>query len=294
MRGRVGECSIPIAPFMALLAVVLSALFGASAAPVAAQVVRGTVSAAGSGEPIGDAQLVLRNGLGVPVATAVSESSGRFVLSLRAPGTVTLEVSHLGYASWETAPFDLGRDQLLEVEVRLGVEAIPLEPITVVAESTMQLGTVAGFRERMSDPTLSGYFLLEDEIERRPMAKPSDLVLGAPGMSIGLANSAAGLDRGVIMAGGCPARTFIDGMRVQQGAGASVDDLISPDRIAGVEIYPRPAGAPLQYQDPGQRCGVVLFWTKPAEQDADGGSSRTRILLGIGLLVGILTVGIIG
>ena len=55
---------------------------------------------------------------------------------------------------------------------------------------------------------------LEEDIERRPMAKPSDLILGTPGMTVGLASSAAGLDRGVIMAGGCPARTFIDGMRV--------------------------------------------------------------------------------
>ena len=256
--------------------------------------VRGIVVGAGDGAPIADAQLVLRNALGVTVATAVSENSGRFVLGLRAPGTVTLEVSHLGYASWETAPFALARDQLIEVEVKLGIEAIPLDPITVVAQSTMQLGTLAGFRERMTDPSLDGYFILEEEIERRPMAKPSDLILATPGMSVGLASSAAGLDRGVIMAGGCPARTFIDGMRVQQGAGASIDDLITPDRIAGVEVYPRATGAPLQYQDPGQRCGVVLFWTKPAEQNADRGSSRGRMLLGVGLLIGILTLAVIG
>jgi hypothetical protein len=260
-----------------------------------AQVVRGIVVGVGDGEPIGDAQLVLRNEAGVTVATAVSAATGRFVLSLRAPGVVSLEVSHIGYANWDTAPFELGADQLIEVEVKLGVEAIPLDPITVVAESQMQLGTLAGFRERMADPSLDGYFILEEDIERRPMAKPSDLILGTPGMTVGLASSAAGLDRGVIMAGGCPARTFIDGMRVQQGAGASIDDILTPDRIAGVEVYPRSTGAPLQYQDPGRRgCGVVLFWTKPAEQDADGGASRGRILLGVGLLVGILTLAIIG
>lgn len=258
------------------------------------QMVRGIVIGVGDGEPIADAQLILRNEAGVTVATAVSASTGLFVLTLRAPGLVTLEVSHLGYADWETAAFELGRDQVIEVEVKLGVEAIPLDPITVVAESTMQLGTLAAFRERMADPSLDGYFILEEEIERRPMAKPSDLILGTPGMSVGLASSTGGLDRGVIMSGGCPARTFIDGMRVQQGDGASIDDLLTPDRIAGVEVYPRATGAPVQYQDPGQRCGVVLFWTKPAEQDADGGSSRGRTLLGVGLLLGILTLAVIG
>lgn len=273
---------------------VVALFLAAAASPIAAQVVQGVVVGAGNGEPISDAQLVLRNEAGVSVATAVSGPNGSFVLGLRAPGTVTLEVRHLGYASWETAPFELARDQLLEVEVKLGVEAIPLDPITVVAESTMQLGTLASFRERMSDPSLDGYFLLEDDIERRPMAKPSDLVLAAPGMSVGLASSAVGLDRGVIMAGPCAARTFIDGMRVQQGDGASIDDLLTPDRIAGVEVYPRAAGAPLQYQDPGQRCGVVLFWTRPPEQNADGGAGRGRILLGVGLLLGILTLAVVG
>jgi hypothetical protein len=265
------------------------------AGPVSGQMVRGIVVGAGDGQPIGDAQLVLRNEGGVVVATASSSADGRFALGLRAAGRVSLEVSHLGYRSWETAPFDIGPDAVIDVEVQLGIDAIPLEPITVVAQSTLSLGSLSAFRQRMADPSLDGYFIEEEEISRRPVAKPSDLVLGRPGMTTAPASSASGMDRGVIMAGGCPARTFIDGAPVRQGAGASIDDLLTPDRIAGIEIYPRGLGAPLQYQDSSQpRCGVVLFWTKPAEPDADRGRSTGRLLLGLGLLAGILTLAFLG
>jgi len=278
---------------MAWCALLISACLGA-ATPARAQMVRGVVLGVGDDTPIADALLVLRNENDVVVARATSDARGAFALQLRAAGRVSLEVSHLGYASWDTAPFDLGPGAVIEVEARLGVEAIPLEPITVVAQSTMALGPLAGFRERMGDPSLDGYFIEEEAIARRPLAKPSDLVLGAPGMSVGLASSATGMDRGVIMSGGCPARTFIDGVRVRQGDGASIDDLLPPDRIAGVEIYPRGAGAPVQYSDNSSRCGVVLFWTKPPEANGDGGAGAGRILVGVGLLLGIFTLALFG
>jgi len=268
--------------------------------PAEAQVVRGVVLGVGDGLPIADANLVLMNEDEVVVASAVSDAQGAFVLRLRAGGRFSLAVSHLGYADWETAPFDLASDVVLDLEVKLGIEAIPLEPITVIAEGTMGLGPLAAFRERMADPSLNGYFLEEDDIARRPMAKPSDLVLAFPGMSVGLASAASGIDRGVILGNGCPSRTFIDGVRVQQGAGASIDDLLPPEQIAGVEIYPRASGTPIQYLDnsysaaSGRGCGLVLFWTKPPQANGDGNMGTGRILVGVGLLLGILTLAIFG
>ncbi len=263
---------------MALIGV--TAVLVAGAPGAGAQIVRGVVVGVGDGEPIADAALVLRFENGGLAASAVSSAAGEFVLEVPRSGTVRLEVSHLGYADWGTAAFELPSGAIMDVEVRLGVEAIPLDPITVVAESRMALGGLAGFQERATNPTIGGYFIHEEEIARRRMAIPSN---------------AAGFERNVIMAGGCVARTYVDGIRVQQGAGASVDDLLTPDRIAGVEMYPRGVGAPLQYTEPGGRgCGVVLFWTKPADLDDDRGRSRSRILLGVGLLVGVLTVAFIG
>ena len=42
----------------------------------------------------------------------------------------------------------------------------------------------------------------------------------------------------------------------------NLDNLPSPKEIAGIEMYPGPATAPLQYGGSGTRCGVILIWTK--------------------------------
>ena len=87
---------------------------------------------------------------------------------------------------------------------------------------------------------------------------------------------------------------FIDGVRVQQSAASSVDDVLSPDVIAGVEMYPRALTAPAQYQDAfTPDCGVVLFWTKGPELGQSRGWGAKRIAAGLGLILGLVTVGLI-
>jgi len=138
-------------------------------------------------------------------------------------GTVHLEVSHLGYANWETGNFALAGDVVPDVEVKLGTEAIPLDPILVVAQGSMRLGREALFDRRRRDAArVGGYFITEAEIERRIVATPSKLTLTVPGMSVRPAGATNGLDRSVILAsGGCLARTFIDGIHIDQSGGHS-------------------------------------------------------------------------
>lgn len=277
-------------------AVALTVFVLAGAVPGYAQTVRGHVVGSGSGSPIQGARLVLRDTDGVVRAGVISREDGEFELVAEGSGMMRLEVRHIGYSDWNTASFALGSGQLIDVEVRLGVEAIPLEPIVVLARRSAGSSPVAQFEARMQDPARAGgYFLPAEQIEERASATPTSLVLGAPGMSVRLASNAGGLDRNVIMSGDCEARTFIDGVRVGQGAGASVDDLLSPDRIAGVEMYPRSLGAPPQYVDTqNPACGVVLYWTKEAQATGERAWYGGRIAVGMGLLAGIITVGLIG
>lgn len=295
--GRGGRSRSVVARIAAPAMAVGIWLFAASAEPAHAQIVRGVVLTAADGSPIGDARLELRDQDGEVRAGVISAENGYFELRADRSGMVRLSVSHIGFADWETANFALASDALIDVEVKLGVEAIPLEPIVVVARRSDGQSRTAQFERRMLDPgRVGGFFIPEDAIADRPMATPTNLVLGAPGMSVRLASRSEGLERHVIMAGGCVARTFIDGVRVAQDDGFSLDDVLTPDRIAGVEIYPRPLEAPPQYRDamPPQ-CGVVLFWTKEPQAGAEGGGwGLGRIGAGLGLLAGILTLGLIG
>lgn len=285
------RCTRSIGVWLGLLA-----MAAASPAPITAQTVRGHVIDSGSGSPVSGARLVLRDAAGVVRAGVISREDGAFELVADTSGMMRLEVRHIGYSDWNTASFALASDQLIDVEVRLGVEAIPLEPIVVLARRSTGASPVSQFEARMQDPArVGGYFLPSARIAERPAATPTSLVLGAPGMSVRLASDAGGLDRSVIMSGGCEARTFIDGVRVGQGGGASVDDLLTPERIAGVEMYPRSLGAPPQYVDPHDpACGVVLYWTKDPELAGEGGWYGRRIAVGVGLLASIITVGLIG
>ncbi|MEM7415073.1 MAG: carboxypeptidase-like regulatory domain-containing protein [Gemmatimonadota bacterium] len=263
---------------------------------MSAQVVQGVVLTADSGEPVSGARLLLRDPDGVIRAGMISSDRGRFELRADLAGMLRLEVSHIGYADWRTAAFALGTGQTLDVEVKLGIEAIPLEPIVVVARRSTGVSRTAQFLQRMNDPArVGGYFIPEEDIESRPASLASTLVVGTPGMSVRLASSAAGLERNVIMAGECQAQAFVDGIRVQQGGGASVDDVVTVDRLAGVEMYPRALGAPSQYVDThNPRCGVVLYWTREAESSEATSWGRGRIAVGIGIVAGLITWGMVG
>jgi len=269
-------------PILALLASMVPS-------EVLGQVVRGTVVAVGDGSAIPDARLVLRDPDGQVRATSISGADGHFRLLAPEGGPLRLEVMHLAYADFATETFLLGADEDVEIEVKLGIEAIPLAPITVVASATRAGGRLAEFEERRTSPAGGGYFIVEDDIRRRPIGTTSSIVAQLPGMSLGAANG--GFDRNVILAGNCVAETFIDGMPVRQSADHTMDDILPPEVIAGVEVYPRGVSAPAQYSGLGT-CGVVLFWTKEPKPDMNGSGGFARVVVGLGLLAGIITLGI--
>ena len=41
-----------------------------------------------------------------------------------------------------------------------------------------------------------------------------------------------------------------------------LDLLVHPDNVAAIEVFPSPAGVPVQYNNRGSACGVILVWTR--------------------------------
>ncbi|MDX1646519.1 MAG: carboxypeptidase-like regulatory domain-containing protein [Longimicrobiales bacterium] len=254
------------------------------------QTIRGTVVEADR-HPIPDAVVELRASDGRLLARAVSDTIGRFVLESAGDGPMHLEATHLGYADWETAPFRLEPHADVEILVRLNVAAIPLEAVTVEARSSRSLRRLADFERRRRNPAFGGYFLGEEEIDRRRASRPSNLPLAAPGMTVRPVPGP--FDRWWVYSGDCPAQVYVDGVRINQLV-TSVDEYLTIDRIAGVEVYPRALSAPPQYQDSrGRECGSVLYWTKELEPDGDGTWSATKIAVGSVLIAGLLGVGLV-
>jgi hypothetical protein len=267
-------------------AAVLAALTPASAA---GQTIRGVVLEEGTTTPIATATVEVRGA--DTTHTAVTNEVGWFELHLQEPGQYVLRPSHMSYAAVTADTLTLDRFEIVTVVMRMGLAAIPLEPLVV---ATRTFHPLKGFYDRMESGK-RGYFVKRDFIQRRLAVRPSHLVDMTPGIRIRRPSSVLGSDfTGSIMMWGpggyCRANVFLDGLPVPPGI-TSIDQLTSADQLEGVEIYHSFAAAPEIFYSMFQlhgldsdgfrrQCGVVAYWSR---RDMDYRPHWVRWVLGVGL-----------
>src|SRR5687768_12532941 len=147
-------------------------LLSVLAPPLHAQILAGRVLEAGSGAPVGGAQLRLLAANGGQRGAVVTDSSGWFQLPVPAAGRYSLAVEHIGYARFASNALEIPARQTVTVEIRLGRDAIPLDPLVVTARRR-DVGRLAEFRQRVATEP-AGRFVTRAEIDRRPNANVSD------------------------------------------------------------------------------------------------------------------------
>ena len=200
----------------------------------------------GDGRPVQGAT-VLVWGSGVE---GVTDAAGRFLLSGLPSGTHNLEVRRIGFQPAHV-PVDLGRRKPATVTVALE-QAVPvLDPVEVVGERTVADRT--GFLQRSRRGF--GDFITSDEIEKRHPIVASDLLRTTAGVQV-LPGGPMGA--AVLMRGNCRPTLWIDGMRLM--GEDSIDALVQPSDIVGIEIYKSPAETPPQFSGGGS-CGTIVVWT---------------------------------
>jgi hypothetical protein len=87
---------------------------------------------------------------------------------------------------------------------------------------------------------------------------------------VGMTYDNRGRARPVMLArGGCPPSLYLNGVLLNFALGETIDDMIDPGSLEGVEIYRHSMEVPFEYSGP-RVCGAILFWTRPGE-------SRTRV-----------------
>ncbi len=260
------QASVLALPFAILLFVV----------PATAQIVTGRVIDASDDEPLGGVTLTLLDAQAETYRSYVSNDAGEFIIAIAAPGTYLLRASRIGYTSVETPPFAIGGSEVVEVEVRLDVEAVQLEPLTVVVRRP----------ETQLERDLRGYFERAEEFGEPRLG--STQIYTRESLQQWDAWSLEDLFRDYIRwrpsGVNCDPKLFLDGRRRY---GPFMEDLkaMSVFRVEGIELYAGGGPTRDRFSDP-EGCGVILVWTKLLPEKG-GGLSLVEVLAlaGAGVLV---------
>lgn len=213
-----------------------------------------------AGNPVG--QVEVRTG---PRERRYADEAGRFRLELDRVSSVAVDLRRLGFMPVKlTLP--PGGDTA--VVVIMQPVAQELSVARVSAERVIRNLEARGFYERMTDREKginTGEFVTVEEIEVRRPIRITQMLDGRNGVRIRRGPKGS-QDWKVLGPNGCLPTLYIDGMRLHhltdQIMEDSIDMILTPGSVAGIEIYSRGAKAPPQYQMLNGTCGVVLFWTR--------------------------------
>ena len=210
-----------------------------------------------SGDPISE---VVVNVPGTGRATTTG-SDGRFGLPDLLPGWHVVAFSHLGYQR-RSESLEVRAGHATKIQVVLTVDAIALEPIEVTVDRRDRNLDRVGFYQRREDGW--GNFVDREDIENWNPIDLTDALIRFPGIAI-VADARSPMDRRLRFRRGrgvCSPRVYLDGVMLTGLRAFSVDDIVNPMSVAGIEMYRGTAGIPAQYAGLGTACGVVLIWLR--------------------------------
>jgi hypothetical protein len=204
----------------------------------------------------------------------VSDDSGRFSLPITVSGRFSLLIRRIGFQP-EEVKLDALPDTMLRIRMRPLAVALP--ELRVTATTPFRSLDLGGFYRRMADVERGinrGYFVTPEELEARNPVQVTSAIVGLPNIRIRPSRSPIvhggpwEMSLRVEDSQGCPLTIYLDRVKVSPviSRGALRDEfinsLIIPTTLAGIEVYPRRAGAPPDYPLVEGTCGAVLLWTK--------------------------------
>lgn len=253
------------------LRLLLALLLAAAPARALAQGIHGTVKDQATGRPVVAASVTLLSQRGKTLDHVLTDSTGAFLLEPDDAGSYALKATGLGYRTATSAPVPFKEGELVEVTLKLAVDAVPLEPLTVTARSfpPNRYLADAGFYDRKRSGV--GVFLTREDIVRRRPEEFSDLMRTVAGMDVAptgptgrrgfsMTGRSSGRCQPALILDGTP--TLIGGMQPLRTRDLPLDDVLSPRDIEGLELYRGPAGVPTEFNVNNAGCGVLVVWTR--------------------------------
>jgi hypothetical protein len=244
-----------------------------AAEPAAAQVLRGTVVDHRS-KPVAAAHVSVSAAAGTLVGDTITGADGAFAFPLPVIGSYLVRASKPGFTTTVTQPIAVVSGSDASLEIRLQPSPVPLDTVTVVAESVTVARQVpylaqVGFYLRKRKGI--GRFLTRADLDRRRSDRLTDALRGMPGVKIicggqycdvQAPGAATSFTRGV-----CQQTVVLDGVVMRMGGssggGQPVDELLNPFNLEAVEVYSSPSGVPVQFKGYMSPCGAIIAWSRP-------------------------------
>lgn len=238
----------------------ISALpFLATAPQLGGQTIRGTLIDQYTNQPVPGATVALVTAQNAPVGpTAKTGKDGSFSIKAPVPGIYRLRADLSGYLSAVTPAIELGGNDLINITWKLLAGVVQIRPVGIVASNRRTSGRLSGFYDRMEHHGF-GTFITSDQIQKTRPFTVTDLLRTIPGLEI--LPSRRGFGNTVRTIEGCQPAVYLDGVRFPL-MGESIDDIVNPMDLEGVEVYTHAVEVPAQFQEAGSSCGAIALWTK--------------------------------
>lgn len=263
-----------------LLAFVLTA----EVAPSSAQLFQGQITEAESTARLAAADVSLLNQAGDPLSRTLSDHEGFFHLRAPRAGSYRLRVSLIGYLPFTSELITAENREVMHISIRLSARALPLNALVVTTRRQIQSGLEDFERRQLKQG--SGVYLSGAELRRRIAINATSALVGVPGVTLledrsGRRSITLLRETGV---GRCAANVYIDGVLITS---SHVDDVLTPDRVAAVEIYSRRTSVPVEFMKVNNGCGVVAFWTRELDR-ATVGFGWKKLAAATGFIIAVV------
>lgn len=223
--------------------------------PLAAQAILGRIFLAGDTVGVAGATVLVRDNNGRDLLQVQTNEAGRFQVPLDFPGRFYLTASRIGLKTVD-AQVTLGEREMVELELRMAEEAIPLDPLVITARRVIRTGTLDEFYDRMERNRQRGvgHFITREDVENSPTANTTLLLGGVPGLFLEPVDQSGWEVRMRYMGESCSPLYYLDGLLTP------ADRLPPMEDIEGVEIYQGRFEIVEGYWP--HECGMIFMWRK--------------------------------
>jgi carboxypeptidase family protein/TonB-dependent receptor-like protein/TonB-like protein len=188
----------------------------------------------------------------------ISDTAGRFRFVGVPAGASALHVRRLGYRAG-SVPVTVEGGGTASITITLARLPRELDPVLVEASRQPGVRYLQGFYERRSKG--HGYFVTRDQISTRQWSDLTDVLRSlVPAVRISSSRMARNAVR--LRGSRCAPLVWLDGAPAM--AGEFDLDVISPETVSGIEIYPGPATVPVEFRSTRglEACGVIVVWSR--------------------------------